>query len=167
MAALTKRQQVAIHESAHATVAWMLGLGVHRVEAGNGSGRATTDFYDSGDLEHVLEALVVLVAAGEVERYIERTKGFGMSVQGSDCGDLEIARALAAEVSTTAEEAAALLQLAEARARTMIRSPDFSERFAPLAEALFDQGELTGPALEDLLRGREEDGESEANDDED
>jgi hypothetical protein len=162
VAALTERQQIAIHEAGHATTAWLLGLGVHRVEAGNGSGRATTDFYDDGDLEHILEALTVLVAGAECERYIEQRSGFGMSVEGSDCGDLDLARALAAEISATAEEAAALLQLAQARARTLIRTPDFAERFAPLAVALFDQGELTGPALHELLKGTNENGESQA-----
>jgi hypothetical protein len=153
---LTERRLAATHEAAHVAVAAMLDRHVESVRLNGDGGQTVVDLEPGDGLDGLLASLTILVAGAEAERYADPNAGSAAST-----GDIARARRLAASASGSAEEVEALIELARAKARTLLRRPTFGHYFEPFLTELLARGELDRDLVEQILKGERDDEQAE------
>jgi hypothetical protein len=143
------RQQLALHEAAHAVCAWLYGrpLGAIRIGSNGGATEVGTLREDyKASLEDVVDELAILSIGAIVSRGFE-----GRLPREGDDDDRQ--RRVAQRACRTSDEIAALIAFGEARARSVASSAIFIEKVELLWPLLMERGELGGEELTDHLDG--------------
>ncbi len=151
------RREAAIHEAAHAVVAWLHGLTVHAVTIQPGPGHEGMALHRNPwhDLEgspaDELHAAVIAAEvsyAGElaVQAYLDRL----------GCGNDEDIGQIAGALQRVCDSREQLLLMArwvEQRVRDRLSEPTTRARIEAVAEALIHAGELDRNVFEELVAG--------------
>ena len=130
------------------TAAHLLARPYGRVVINYGSGGMSEidPIPDEGDLEDCLDELCILLIASVVD-----TRSVLVDDPHDRRLDENVAQSTAAVYTATPDEAAQLVELGRAKARTMASDPMFIQAVERLADPLLEAGELSGDEVRAIL----------------